>query len=200
MDCICRNGRDLLGQPCRQSSARSTCLTFGPAARGMVDSGAGHFIAKEETLEILTLADAEGLVLQPQNTENPLFVCCCCGCCCGVLRSAKLAPEPARLFAANYKAAVETEACIGCATCEARCQMDAVKIADGTASVDSARCIGCGLCVTTCATEAMKLQPNEVQMKPAANTGALYMNMFRERFGTYESAKALGKALLGRRV
>jgi Na+-translocating ferredoxin:NAD+ oxidoreductase subunit B len=200
MDCICRRGRDLTGEPCSQTEVRSTCLTFGPAARGMVDGGAAHYIDRREALDVLTLADREGLVLQPQNTEKPLFVCCCCGCCCGVLRSAKEAPAPAELFAANYFAEVDGEACSGCATCEERCQMDAVSLVDDTATVDLSRCIGCALCVTTCATGAMALLPKPDAKKPARNTPALYMQMYRERFGAYESAKATAKALLRMRV
>lgn len=100
----------------------------------------------------------------------------------------------------NYYAAVDAAECAGCATCEARCQMDAVTMADGTAAVDLARCIGCALCVTTCATGAMKLVPKGEAKEPARNTPALYMQIYRERFGTYESAKALAKALLQRKV
>lgn len=200
MDCICRHGRDLTGQSCTQTTLRATCLTFGPAARGMVESGAGRFIAREEALEILTLADREGLILQPQNTAAPLFLCCCCGCCCGVLRSAKRHPEPARLFSTNYRAAVNADDCIGCAICEPRCQMDAVQVSDGTAAVNLARCIGCGLCVTSCATGAMKLEPAAAPKEPPGSTPALYMKMYRERFGAYEAAKALGKALLRQRI
>jgi electron transport complex protein RnfB len=200
MDCICRHGRDLLDEPCRQTRVRTTCLTFGPAAHGMVASGAGRFITSGEALEILTLADREGLILQPQNTADPLFVCCCCGCCCGVLRSAKRHPAPAQLFAANYRAAVHADDCIGCATCEPRCQMEAVHLSDGTAEVDPARCIGCGLCVTTCATGAMRLEAKVPSTQPPRNTPSLYMKMYRERFGAYETAKALGKALVGRRI
>ncbi len=200
MDCICRNGKDLLGEPCRQTELRSTCLTFGPAARGMVDGGGAHFIEREEVLSILTLADREGLVLQPQNTEQPLFVCCCCGCCCGVIRSAKQLPDPAKHFSTNYFVAVDGEACAGCATCEARCQMDAIRMEDGAASVALERCIGCALCVTTCATGAITLVPKTDAMQPPRNTPALYMQMYRERFGAYESAKALAKAMLRLRV
>jgi Na+-translocating ferredoxin:NAD+ oxidoreductase subunit B len=200
MDCICRHGRDLLGEPCRQTAMRNTCLTFGAAARGMVASGAARFVQREETLEILTLADREGLVLQPQNTTSPLFICCCCGCCCGVLRSAKCLPEPASVFTTNYRAASDDEICSGCAECESRCQMDAVSMIEGSSAIDVARCIGCGLCVTTCATGAMRLVANPSSSQPPRTTSALYLKMFRERFGTYEMAKALGKALVGRQV
>ncbi|MFZ2493416.1 MAG: 4Fe-4S dicluster domain-containing protein [Thermoanaerobaculia bacterium] len=200
MDCICRHGRDLIGEPCRQTEVRSTCLTFGPAARGMVESGAAHFVEREEVLETLTIADREGLVLQPQNTTRPLFVCCCCGCCCGVLRSAKQLPDPASIFTTNYHAAVDSSECIGCGTCEPRCQMEAVQVTGGVATVDLPRCIGCGLCVTTCATGAMRLVARPETIAPAKDTPALYMKMYRERFGAFEAAKAVGKAILRRQV
>lgn len=200
MDCICRHGRDLVGEPCRQTDFRSTCLTFGPAARGMVDGGAARMIEREEAMNILTIADREGLVLQPQNTEKPLFVCCCCGCCCGILRSAKQAPRPVQLFAANYFAEVDHGSCSGCATCEERCQMDAISVSDDSAKIDPGRCIGCGLCVTTCSTGAMMLVRQAEPTPPARSTPELYMQMYRERFGAYESAKAMAKALLGRRI
>ncbi|MHB0971568.1 MAG: 4Fe-4S dicluster domain-containing protein [Thermoanaerobaculia bacterium] len=200
MDCICRKGKDLIGEPCKQTALRSTCLTFGSAARGMVESGAAQYIEREKTLEILDRADDEGLVLQRQNTEKPWFVCCCCGCCCGVLRSAKQLPEPAAHFSTNFVAHVDAELCAGCADCEARCQMGAVSIVDGESRVDLARCIGCGLCVTSCATGAMRLVAKSASKIPPANAARLYLGLYRARFGTYETALAIGKAVLKRQV
>jgi electron transport complex protein RnfB len=179
---------------------RQTCLTFGPAAKGMVDGGAAHFIERHDTLEMLDAADREGLVLQPQNTQEPWFVCCCCGCCCGVLRSAKALPNPAAAFKATYHAASDPEVCAGCSICESRCQMEAIQMIDGSAAVDLTRCIGCGLCVTTCSTGAMHLAVNETSTEPPKSTPALYMKMYRERFGTYELAKAIASAVIGRRI
>ena len=200
MDCICRKGADLTGHSCRQTSLRSSCLTFGPAAEGMVASGAARFITREQMLQALDAADREGLVLQPQNTTRPLFVCCCCGCCCGVLSTAKRLPEPATYFAASYHAVVDPELCSACGTCESRCQMEAVTAGDAASSVDLARCIGCGLCVTTCTTGAMTLELNATRKKPSASTSALYLRIYRDRFGTFEAARALGKAILGRQI
>ncbi len=200
MDCICRKGADLTGHSCKQTSLRSTCLTFGPAAEGMVASGAARFVMRDEMLNALDTADREGLVLQPQNTTRPLFVCCCCGCCCGILVTAKRLPEPATYFATSYHAVVDTDLCSGCATCEPRCQMEAIAVGDATSTVDLARCIGCGLCVTTCTTGAMTLEPNAARRKPAASTASLYLGIYRDRFGTFEAARALGKAILGRQI
>ena len=71
---------------------------------------------------------------------------------------------------------------------------------DGSAAVDLSRCIGCGLCVTTCSTGAMRLAANITSAEPPKTTPGLYLKMYRERFGTYEMAKALGKAIVGRQV
>ena len=38
-NCVCRQGQDLLGEPCKQTTARRVCLTIGGAARATVASG-----------------------------------------------------------------------------------------------------------------------------------------------------------------
>ncbi|MBI2219992.1 MAG: 4Fe-4S binding protein [Acidobacteria bacterium] len=200
MDCICRNGHDLLNEPCRQTTARQTCLTFGPAARAMVREGAAHYIDREGVLSVLDEADREGLVLQPQNTQSPLFICCCCGCCCGVLKSARQLPEPARHFSTNHLADVNPDICEACGTCQGRCQMDAVSFETGAAAVLEARCIGCGLCVTTCPSGAMTLVRRPGNRTPPADTPALYTAIFIERFGKFGAAVAAGRHLLGMKV
>ena len=92
-NCVCRQGKDLLGEPCRQTSARRVCLTIGGAARATVASGDGQALTREETLALLDQAELDGMVLQPANAQDPLFVCFCCGCCCGMLQAAKLFPS-----------------------------------------------------------------------------------------------------------
>jgi Fe-S-cluster-containing hydrogenase component 2 len=200
MDCICRRGHDLIGTPCRQTAARETCLTFGEAASAMVRSGAAHFIDRDQVLRVLADADREGLVLQPQNTREPLFVCCCCGCCCGVLKSARQLAQPAASFSTNYLAEVDAARCESCGTCLARCQMDAIDLETGTAVVASQRCIGCGLCVTTCPSEAMTLRAHAVTRVPPADTPALYTAIFLERFGKFGAAVAAARYALGLKV
>ena len=197
MNCICRQGKELLGEPCKQTSLRDNCLTMGMAAELMKQQGMARFISREEMLQLLDEADNEGLVLQPENTKNPLFVCCCCGCCCGVLASAKLFPRPADYFSATYCAAVDTELCSSCGTCLTRCQMDAISDQDGTTRVDDARCIGCALCVTTCPSGAMKLKERDVQKIPPDDTKALYLKLLRERYGPLGVVNAVGRSLLG---
>lgn len=196
MDCICRKGRDLLGEPCPHTNLRQSCLSLGPAARTMIERGVGREITRSQMLRILEVADREALVLEPQNTEDPLFICCCCGCCCAVLRSAKMLPDPASYFGARYRAAADPELCAFCRVCETRCQMEAIRYEDEIASVDPARCIGCGLCVASCATGGMHLVEREDAPRPPADTPRLYLQIFRERFGTVATVKAVGKAIL----
>jgi formate hydrogenlyase subunit 6/NADH:ubiquinone oxidoreductase subunit I len=199
MDCICRHGRELLGEKCAQTSLKENCLTFGMAAREMVRVGQGRSITREEMLALLDAADKEGLVLQPENTKNPLFVCCCCGCCCGVLNSAKVFPRPAEYFSSNFQAEVDANLCDACAVCQSRCQMDALVNGDGDGKmqVDRERCIGCGLCVTTCPPGALKLVEKEKRKVPPEDTKALYMQLLQERYGPWGMAKIAGRKLLG---
>jgi Fe-S-cluster-containing hydrogenase component 2 len=197
MNCICQQGKDLLGQPCRQTHEREHCLTLGAAARHMVARGDGRFITRDETLEFLDRADRDGLVVEPQNVQDPMFICTCCGCCCGVLTTAKKMPRPADFFATNYVAEVVADDCTSCGMCETRCQMDAVSMADGPALVAAERCIGCALCVTTCPTGAMRLLEKVGAKEPPKDVGRLYGRMFAERFGAGGLAAAVGKRLIG---
>jgi len=197
MNCICRQGADLLGEPCKQTKLRENCLMMGMAAEIMVNHGAAHFISREEMLQLLDEADKEGLVLQPENTKSPLFVCCCCGCCCAVLNSAKKFPRPADYFTATFRAEVDQDACQACGTCGLRCQMDAILTDDGKTRVDDSRCIGCALCVTTCPSGAMRLKKKEAQKAPPDDTQALYIKLLQERYGPLGMAQLVGRKVLG---
>lgn len=200
INCICRQGRDLLKEPCHQTTARENCLLFGLAARVMADRGVGRLIGREEMLERLDQADGEGLVLQPQNTQDPLFVCCCCGCCCGILTTAKKLERPVDFFSTNYYATVDAEVCQACGACITRCQMDAVTAEEGPSQVDRSRCIGCGLCVSTCPSGAVRMERRTESKTPPKDTMALYGKIFRERYGPLGTASAVGRSLLGLKV
>lgn len=200
MDCICRRGKDLLGEPCQQTALRENCLTMGMAARWAVDSSTGRSISREEMLELLDEADAQGLVLQPENTKNPLFVCCCCHCCCGVLTSAKRFPRPAEYFSSNFYASVDPDTCQSCGTCETRCQMEAIRAGDGHAEVDLSRCIGCAICVTTCPSGALRLEEKTAPRVPPDGTQALYLKILQERYGPVGMLKLAAKKALGMKI
>ncbi len=195
LNCICRQGRDLVGEKCKQTDTRDNCLMIGMAATFTVENSGARFISREEMLEMLDLADRDGLVLQPENTQRPLFICCCCNCCCGVLTMARRFPRPADYFSSNFYAKVDEEACQNCGTCETRCQLDAIHT-NAKTEVDLARCIGCGLCVSTCPSDAMHLAPKEAQKTPPGETKDLYLKLLQDRFGPSGMARlGLRKAL-----
>jgi electron transport complex protein RnfB len=200
LNCVCRQGMDLLEKPCRQTEIRETCLVMGDFARTTVKSGNAREISKEEMIGLLARADKEGMVLQPQNTQDPHFICCCCGCCCGVLATAKKLPRPAEYFDTNYYAEVAAELCTECGTCADRCQMEAIRYVDGVSTVDLMLCIGCGLCVSTCPSEAIRLCGKVETKTPPRDQNALYQKILLERFGVMGTAKIVGKKILGMKI
>ena len=200
LNCVCRQGKDLVGEPCRQTDVRRTCLALKGVARQVLESGAGEELTREQALGLLDRAEREGMVLQPENARDPLFVCFCCGCCCGVLRMARQFPRPADFVHSNFRAEVNADACTDCETCRARCPMDALGTVDGTTAVDHGRCIGCGACVGVCPAEALHLVEKESPAVPPESHDALYRKILVERFGVLGTARMIGSALLGRRV
>ena len=199
LNCICRQGKDLTGEPCRQTKERQNCLLLGMAATAMIKKGTAREVSREEMLGLLDQADREGLVLEPQNTLEPIFVCCCCGCCCGVLTTAKKLPRPADFFQTDFVAKVDRETCQVCGSCETRCQMDAITSGDEPPMVIEERCIGCGLCVTTCPSGAVRLHRKDGRKPPPKDMGALYSTIFQERFGRLGATAAMAGHLLGRK-
>jgi MinD superfamily P-loop ATPase len=96
-------------------------------------------------------------------------MCSCCGCCCGVLQTQKKFNQPGKLFVSNYYAEVDSDLCIGCGTCEERCNLEAITLDADIAVVDLDRCIGCGVCVPTCTEEAMSLVKKGKETEPPRN-------------------------------
>lgn len=173
-ECICRKAKDLIEDPCKKTDLREICFSFRTAAKYYMSRGLAKEISKEEALNLLEKAEEDGLVLQPGNSMRPMCICCCCGCCCELLVSQNRLAEPAQFFASNYYAKVDEELCIGCATCEERCNIGAVHIEDAIARVDIKRCIGCGVCVPTCNSEAIKLYMKDKEIIPPENTASTY--------------------------
>ena len=198
--CMCRQGKDLTGESCRQTKLRDNCLMIGPAAQWAADSGTGPMISRGKVLALLGQADEEGLVLQVENTKSPMHVCSCCGCCCAVLTSAKRFEVPAEYFSSNFHAAVDPGVCEGCGACMARCQMEAIAVPEGTAVVDRSRCIGCALCLRGCPVGAMHLEPNDKRRVPPDSTQALYLKMFQDRHGPWGVARVGARKLLGMKI
>ena len=195
-NCVCKQGEALMGMPCKQTDNYEVCLLIG--STGYAARGRAREISKEECLKILDSAEEKGMVLQPGNSKKPSCICICCGCCCGVLTTAKKQPRPARFFATNYYARIDTASCTGCGACVKRCQMDAI-VADGkTFHVDLDRCIGCGLCVTRCKPRAARLIKKDKATVPPMNTEILYLSILMERAGRKKMIVNMLKLLFGK--
>ncbi len=198
--CICRHGKDLLEDPCKHSDIRETCISFEDAANWVIDAGKARAITKEETLEILERAENAGMVLQPENNQQPQFVCCCCGCCCHVLRSLRKYPRPVEYYHSNYFAQVDPAICEMCRECIGKCPMEARAMKDEGINVDLDRCIGCGACHVACPSGAIALEAKDKIYIPPKHHDAMYQKILVERIGLPGMLKVIPKMILKRKI
>jgi electron transport complex protein RnfB len=198
MECICRQKAKIQGKPCQQTTRMETCMGFGDIAKNYLAQGRGREISKEEALEISRQNEADGLVLQPSNSQKVTFVCACCGCCCGLLQAQKMVPKPVDLWASNYYAEVNPGNCTGCGTCVDRCQVNAMQIDKrlNIARVNLDRCIGCGNCIVTCPSEAITLRKKDKETVPPADMENLYDIIMEKKKGMLGKIKLAAKIML----
>ena len=196
INCVCRQSQELLGKRC--DKPLDTCMMLGPTAAGAVAAGTGRKLTLDQALDILRVADEKGMVLQPANSQNPIFICTCCSCCCGILRMLKQQQRPADLVANPFIAQHDPETCSACGACIERCPMDALSMPDVAVVHDPARCIGCGLCVSTCPTGALRMVRKPAGTLPAIprNTVDTYLRLgqLRDRLFTAKMAALLVRA------
>ncbi len=159
-DCICRKEKKVMGEGC--DKLMEACMTFGPAAEYYIENGLGREITQQEAGQIILKAEKDGLVHCSSNQKGPkLFMCNCCGCCCGVLQAVNKHNILTAMAKSDYYAKVDPDNCTGCESCTERCQVNALRIQDGSATVEKSRCIGCGLCVSACPTDSISLAHKE---------------------------------------
>jgi len=200
MNCVCRQAKEKMGEPCKQTDIMQTCFTLGNSAKFMMDKGVAQELSRDEIIKLITLAEQQGMVLQPGNTQEPGFICCCCGCCCGVLTAAKKFPNPAELLHTNFYARIDPENCTACGECMELCQMDALVSVNSHTEVLRSHCIGCGVCVNVCATDAISLMKTEKEVVPPKDSMKMYKKMIKERYGVIGTLKFMGKAALGKKI
>jgi len=157
--CICKKEQGLLGHEC--TKPQEVCLMFGKFAQFYMDNGDARQVTEEEALKIIDLAEENGLVLTPTNTQKLEAICCCCSCCCPTLKNIKLLPNPGELVTSYYRSFIDADLCTGCGDCIEICPMDAIEDEDGTSHVMKERCIGCGLCIDRCPVEAISMEARE---------------------------------------
>ena len=163
IDCVCKREKELLhGHSCKQPMKR--CGFVGlppqtPLGENVLNAeDASKLLAELEQMGHVHLA-FYGFTM---SAESPQFVgtCNCCDCCCGVFQGKTLAGLEEGPQRSNYRAVIDSEACIACGVCQERCPVDAIADDENCKSkVERAKCIGCGVCVIACTTEAIDMVP-----------------------------------------
>ncbi len=131
LECICRKKCAIMGQVCKMTQRKETCLGIGSYAQLSLMIGIGREISRARAAAVIERNQKNGLVLQPPNTEKPDFICSCCGCCCAILEVHRKLPKPLDFWATNHKAVVDQPACIACGLCVRRCQVGAIQAGTG---------------------------------------------------------------------
>jgi H+/Na+-translocating ferredoxin:NAD+ oxidoreductase subunit B len=177
--CLCRQMADAKGRDCKHT--RETCLSFGEHAQYYIDNGVGRKITKPELMEILEIAEKEGLVINTGNSKDVEIVCCCCSCCCGVLSGLRMLPQNGFLVNTCYQAKIDAELCTACGDCTDRCAINAIDEKDDVMQVNAQKCIGCALCVSTCPEEAISLVDIDTATDPFEDVPSMLDQALVER-------------------
>ena len=155
--CPCRERWD-----CQDHSKQYGCIFMGDDTKNMVlDSSEGYVATKEQALEHVRNAIAEGLVPTigrnvaeaedghgVKDTGRFLSGCFCCECCCIAVKTSEYADRSNMTGDTNrenkgWKIRVDPEMCDGCSTCIEKCPFKLRYIEDGKSSVDNSYCAGC---------------------------------------------------------
>ncbi len=177
--CYCRHEMELLAKSC--GAPKDTCLTFGPFARYAVERDFGRQITKEEAYEVLRKSENAGLVHVSDNTQKRVnFICNCCGCCCGILGGITRFHKPLAVATSNFIVEINTDTCVACEACAARCHFGALTIGE-TATVDPEKCLGCGLCNMVCPTESLSMKRRETIAEPRRDFRDLMTTIMKEK-------------------
>jgi len=162
--CFCRHYKDLEGSPCKQTSDRETCFTFGKSARFTSEQGFSRMITKDEALKVLKRAEEAGLVHKAYHpnfdtSKDETSICNCCRCCCANGVDNMIAPIT---NATNFISVVNDDLCIGCGKCVKECHTYAAYLNDDKkARRKEELCIGCGVCAHFCPQNAISMAEGE---------------------------------------
>ena len=166
VDCICRQQKALIGDPCEHPL--DVCMTFSQVPGAFDTLPAIRALTKEEAMATLRRAAEAGLVHSVSNSQRGLaypalggleglwYICNCCTCSCGILRGMAelgIANVVARSAFVNR---VDEDLCVACGLCVDSCQFDALRL-DEMLQVIEMSCVGCGVCVLACPEGALAL-------------------------------------------
>ena len=128
--CSCRKSRKTYDEGCADDP-EDWCIAVGDMADYVVETGkGGHYITKEEALEIFKKAEDNGFVHQITNIDgqDKIFAICNCNVnVCYALRTSQLFNTP-NMSRSAYVAKVTKENCVACGKCVEYCPAGAVKL------------------------------------------------------------------------
>jgi ferredoxin len=157
-DCICKQQKEMIKEPCKVTTNKTVCLPFSPKENTFDKDPFTETITKEQALDYLRQAEEDGLVHCTMNIrEGHYYICNCCTCCCGVLRGLTERNQPNAFVNSNFIMSVDEDLCTGCGTCIDRCQFDALDVPEDILVINKEKCIGCGVCAIVCPEEALEL-------------------------------------------
>ena len=128
-DCACRTAAKLVGKGC-EHPIEDTCLQFDDTADYYVRTGRGHYITREQAIEVLDYTEKAGLVhcaFQVEGKDYTTFICNCCGCsCAGIRQINRLDANP--MSHSNFRAQITPDKCVACGECVTICPVNAVTL------------------------------------------------------------------------
>ena len=128
--CSCRRSRLTHDEGCGDDP-EGWCIAVGDMADYVVETQKdGHYITKEQALEIFRQAEENGFVHQITNIDgkNKIFAICNCNVnVCYALRTSQLFNTP-NMSRSAYIAKVDKTKCVACGKCVESCPAGAVKL------------------------------------------------------------------------
>lgn len=118
-------------------------------------------LSKQQAMELLRRTEQEGCMHSVWTFVTP-FVAAICNCTlesgCMAMRIT-VEHETPIMFKGHYEAALDAEACTGCARCVKRCPFKAIAVVRGErrVQIDAGKCFGCGVCRSACEHGALHL-------------------------------------------
>ena len=170
---------------CKDHSIELGCIFMGDDTKNMVlPPEQGYIATKEQALEHLTKAMAEGLVPLigrnvgeaegghgVEDTGKFLSGCFCCECCCMGVKAAEYGVRTGAMMGGDSTRSLkgmtitlDEDKCIGCGKCVEVCPFKLRILEEGKSSVDPKLCVGCGRCVRECPEGAILIDVQDPEL------------------------------------
>jgi electron transport complex protein RnfB len=151
VDCLCRSTFQKCNKPIK------VCLALNNKAEFFISNEMGERIDVQDGLEILDIAEKNGLVHSINNIKNPDYLCNCCECCCVFIQGLKKYGIFTSIGKSGFIAKLNAEMCNLCGLCVEMCMFKAISYENESIKINKDKCFGCGLCSYHCPQSAIQL-------------------------------------------